>query len=249
MPPHDVAAFYRDNPRMVSSPFGGIDGYQGDLLQRVWRQLGIDPAGRRVLDVGCGRGFAGEVVRAAGGDYTGVDVVVPRGGFPLARGDAQALPFAREAFDLVCCFDAFEHFPDPAAAAREWARVLRPGGCIFLSAPNYGNIAGWVKQRQEASGAYARDTWAPFGRWQPQALEQMVTPAYVRRAFRAGGFTQFEAIGFAREVELGLCPWLDHPRTPERIRLRAQPLLRALGPAIVRVWPGASLHLFWRIAR
>lgn len=242
-----IRAFYEQNPRMVSSPFGGIDGIQQDLFRDVLERLGIALEGKRVLDVGCGRGFAGEVVRAAGGQYAGLDFVVSRAAPGLVQGDAHRLPFPNAAFDLVFCVDAFEHFPAPAGVTAEFRRVLRPGGAVFLSAPNYANIAGLVKRRLERTGAYRPDTWAPFGRWQPQEFEQCLTPRFVRNVFRAGGFTRFRAIGYGREVYLGLLPWLDHPRTPERIRLRAQPLLIRIGGPIAWFWPSSSLHLFWRI--
>jgi len=46
------------------------------------------------------------------------------------RADAEALPFAGGAFDLVTCRLAFHHFPHPQQALAEMARVLRPGGWL-----------------------------------------------------------------------------------------------------------------------
>ena len=43
-------------------------------------------------------------------------------------GDAAALPFADDAFDVVLCQHALPFFPDRAAVAREMHRVLKPGG-------------------------------------------------------------------------------------------------------------------------
>lgn len=246
---HDIQAFYRDNPRMVSSPFGGIDGIHEPLIAEVFARLGIELRGKRLLDVGCGRGFLIDWARREGADAYGLDFVVSRGGFPLAQGDAAALPFPDAAFDILCCVDASEHFPQPEAAAREFFRVLRPGGVFFLSAPNYGNIAGLVKRWCEATGAYAPHTWAPFGRWQPQELEQPLTLRSVRRLYAGAGFGDIAVMGYDKEAYLGLCPWIDHPRCPERIRYRLQDLFAALGPAITRACPGASLHGFWRMRR
>ena len=241
-----VAAFYRNNPRMISSPFGGIDGVDAALYRSVLDSLAIDFSGRRVLDVGCGRGFMGEMVRANGGDYFGVDLVAIGRGFPLATADAACLPFADGAFDAVCCVDAFEHFPCPAAAAREFRRVVRSDGFMFLSAPNYGNVAGLVKLCCEHFGPYRRNTWAPFGRWQPQEHESFVTATKIRRWFRNAGFSRIRRTGLGREVGLGLFPWTDHPRMPDAIRFRLQDLARLGGPTVAKIFPGASLHNFWR---
>lgn len=242
-----VAEFYRANPRMVSSPFGGVDGIRGDLLKEIWGRFGLDVYNRRVLDIGCGRGYTGEVVRELGGDYTGADFVVSRPGFRLAQSDAAALPFADSAFDVVLCLDAFEHFPDPNAAAREIRRVLKPGGSFFLSAPNYGNVAGLVKRVCEGMGWYAPKTWAPFGRWQPQELEQPLTAWLVSHTFRDAGFRRLQRLGHGAEVGLGLFPWIDHPRMPEAIQFRLQKLFASIGPAIAAIAPCASLHNFWRM--
>lgn len=53
-------------------------------------------------------------------------------------GDAQALPFADAGFDVVVSVFGAMYAPDPAAAAGEMRRVLRPGGRIAL--------AGWTAQ-------------------------------------------------------------------------------------------------------
>jgi len=137
--------------------------------------------------------------------------------------------------------------PEPEAVAAEFRRVLRPGGCVFLSAPNYANVAGVVKWLCEKWGAYEKETWAPFRNWQPQELERPLTGRCVVRTFRTAGFARFRRIGYGAEVSLGLFPWIEHRRMPERIKFRLQRLFAWAGPAVTRWWPGASLHSFWKI--
>lgn len=48
------------------------------------------------------------------------------------QGDGEHLPLPTAAFDLVTCRVALHHFPNQAAAIRDWARVLRPGGRLAL---------------------------------------------------------------------------------------------------------------------
>lgn len=240
-----IRRYYEDNPLMVSSPFGGVDGINRLLFDCVLRRLGIDLRGRSILDVGCGRGYVGDVVVSAGGNYTGVDIVPSRSGFRLAVASATALPFPAQAFDGLFCIDVFEHIPDAAAAAAEFRRVLRPGGFVFLSVPNYGNVAGLVKWACETFGGYEKRTWAPFRHWQPQEHESPLTRGGVERHFRGAGFRAAACLGHAPEVGLGLFPWIEHAKMPEAIMFWLQRLFARLGPAAVRVWPGSSLHLFW----
>ena len=92
-----------------------------------------------VLDVGCG---TGELLREVGLRFpetarTGLDLsanmlAVAReklgGAVELVQGDAERLPFADGRFEVLLCNDSFHHYPNPGAAAAEFARVLQPGG-------------------------------------------------------------------------------------------------------------------------
>lgn len=49
--------------------------------------------------------------------------------------DAAKLPFQASAFDLVIAQETLEHVADPFSAVAEMARILRPGGRLYLQAP------------------------------------------------------------------------------------------------------------------
>jgi len=99
---------------------------------------------KRVLDIGCGLGGKTLAYAQAGAHVVGVDIASKnvaqaacftraRGAnVGLAAGDAEHLPFRDGTFDLVIANDSFEHFGNPAAALADLARVLRPGGSVFL---------------------------------------------------------------------------------------------------------------------
>lgn len=246
-----IREFYEQHPEMVSSPFGGVTYYRFDLLESIWERLEFDvAAGAHILEVGCGRAFLRPWVARKGAHYTGVDLVCSKGiegePGPAALASAEVLPFADGQFHRLICIDSFEHFPHPAMAVEEFQRVLRPGGEVFLSSPNYGNVAGWVKWWMETWGGWEKDTWAPFGGWTPQAHEHALTLAKVRSLFRSAGFSDGRAMGFAEEIHLGLCPWAARPGFPEAILFRLQRCGQPLKHWTARNLPTLSLHQFWR---
>lgn len=104
------------------------------------RLLG-DVRGRRVLELGCGAAAAARWLATQGAEVVAMDLSAgmlrhaARGAassgvhVPLVQADALALPFAAEAFDIVCtAFGAIPFVADSAAVMREVFRVLRPGG-------------------------------------------------------------------------------------------------------------------------
>lgn len=103
---------------------------------REWslQALAVRP-GERALDVGSGTGSEVAALRALGADAVGVEpnpgmrsVSTTRHGDHFVAGEASALPFADASFDVVRCERVFQHLADPARAAAEIHRVLRPGG-------------------------------------------------------------------------------------------------------------------------
>ncbi|QCV89094.1 methyltransferase domain-containing protein [Acidipropionibacterium jensenii] len=101
----------------------------------------VDPGhGSAVLDVATGTGLVLRALARRCPDrelqLTGIDISpgmleVARRRLPRATltvGDAAALPFATDSFDLVTCVAALHLIPDVATMAEESARVLRSGG-------------------------------------------------------------------------------------------------------------------------
>ncbi|HVO76729.1 MAG TPA: class I SAM-dependent methyltransferase, partial [Candidatus Bathyarchaeia archaeon] len=90
----------------------------------------------------------------AGARVTGVDISSENISqcieFAHARGvealftaaDAERLPFAEGAFDVIIANDSLEHFANPGGALRELARVLKSGGSIFLFFTPWGSPLG-----------------------------------------------------------------------------------------------------------
>ena len=117
------------------------------LTGRLGEVLELRP-GQRVLDVAAGTGESAIfVAKRFGCEVCGVDFGADQVAKASERaaaaevaqlvrfeqGDAEQLPFQSKAFDAVLCECAFCTFPDKRAAAREFARVLKPGGRLGLS--------------------------------------------------------------------------------------------------------------------
>jgi arsenite methyltransferase len=117
------------------------------LTERLGELLELRP-GVRVLDVAAGKGESAIfLARRFGCEVAGIDfgrANVKEAGdrveaagvaklVHIRQGDAERLDFVDGSFDVVICECAFCTFPDKTAAAREFARILKPGGRVGLS--------------------------------------------------------------------------------------------------------------------
>ncbi|HEY1351297.1 MAG TPA: methyltransferase domain-containing protein [Ktedonobacteraceae bacterium] len=117
------------------------------LTEHLGALLALGP-GQRVLDVASGQGSSALVLaRRFGCQVLGIEYgaeAVLRASEEAAaagyahlvtfqQGDAECLPISDGAFDALICECAFCTFPNKAAAAAEFERVLKPGGRLGLS--------------------------------------------------------------------------------------------------------------------
>lgn len=114
----------------------------------TWLELDRDSA---FLDVACGSGGPTlRIMRNTGGRGHGIDI--HQEGIEAAQMQAaaqgladrahfeqmdasQPLSFADATFDGLICIDAINHLPERAKILAEWARVLKPGGCLVFTDP------------------------------------------------------------------------------------------------------------------
>lgn len=165
----------------MSSHFENLTFYLPDILSK------------KMLDVGSGRGSFLLEVKRRGGEVYGLeynsDYVAESRSRALSesldidvrQGIAECLPFVDEEFAFVNICEVIEHVENPVKLLTEVWRVLKPGGQVYLSAPNrfglrdqhfglyfinwlpraWANfVIGWFGRHKDYSGASGRQNLA-----------------------------------------------------------------------------------------
>jgi ubiquinone/menaquinone biosynthesis C-methylase UbiE len=185
--------------------------------------------GLQVLEIGVGLGTDHIQFARAGADLHGIDLTdrgvelvrrrlgLEKLNSDLRVADAEALPFADGAFDLVYSWGVLHHTPDTRRAIAEAVRVLRPGGRICVM-------------------VYSRHSWVSYGLWLRHGplsrrptrtiadvlyhhMESLGTKGYTKRELRS----MLTGIDHLRIVKVGT------PYDREYARLLALPSGRWLG--------------------
>ena len=103
--------------------------------------------GGRILDIGCGRGLALEVMRRDGWDVAGVEFsreaaacAAEQYGIHVVHGDPAEWGFPPESFDVITINHVLEHLEKPAHVLEECGRLLRKGGLLVCAVPDISSL-------------------------------------------------------------------------------------------------------------
>lgn len=179
--------------------FGPRHDYREALVLR--RLLPALP-GPEVLNAGAGAGSLTLRLVAAGLRVTSVDASpelcewtrarlgAQLAASPVLHGDLERLDLPDRAFDAAVCAEVLEHLDDDAAAARELARVLRPGGLLLVTVPANPDRYDWTdrwaghRRRYTVDGLRALLAGAGLRRVEVSGWGFPLTGLYHRQVYR-----------------------------------------------------------------
>jgi SAM-dependent methyltransferase len=191
------------------------------LEQRLMLDLVGDLTGARALDLGCGDGALVHAFAAQGATAVGVDpdpamLAAARkraaemnvsANFLEAR--AESLPFPDASFDAVSAMTVLCFVPDAKAAAREMARVLRPGGRLVLG--ELGRWSFWAATRR-LRGWLGSATWKAARFRDAGELRRLAEAAGLNVTAMRGAIF-YPPVGSLARVMAPIDPWLGRRTT------------------------------------
>lgn len=178
-----------------------------------------DLAGQQLLDDGCGTGWFSKLACERGAQVTSLDVgeqllaeVAKKCKSERVVGDALQLVFPDRTFAVVVSSEMIEHTVDPRRALAEMFRVLKPGGTLALTCPNWTwkwgiHVASVLKLRPYA-GYENFPGYAELGRWLGE-------------------------LGFRVERHYGFHPWPFQLRALHPLSRRVDRFGKLLGPLMI----------------
>lgn len=136
----------------------------------------------RMLDVGCGIGYFLEVAKAnrwevQGTEYTDEAIRICREkGLPVHQGVLQVENYEPSSFDVITSFEVIEHINNPKEEVSKFHSLLRKGGIVYVTTPNFRSL----------SRLLLREKWNVIA--YPEHLSYY-TQATLNRLFTEAGFS------------------------------------------------------------
>jgi 2-polyprenyl-3-methyl-5-hydroxy-6-metoxy-1,4-benzoquinol methylase len=100
-------------------------------------------ANSQILDIASGEGYGTHALALKPNDVIGIDIsqeavshAIKKYNLDFRVGNAESIPLPSNSMDAVVSYETIEHVPNPRDFINEVARVLKPGGKLFISTPN-----------------------------------------------------------------------------------------------------------------
>lgn len=100
----------------------------------------------KILDVGCGIGYFLEVAKERGWDVYGTEYtdeaiqICSSKGINMQKGILSSRNYQNEEFDIITSFEVIEHINNPIDELTNFYKVLRKGGLVYLTTPNFNSL-------------------------------------------------------------------------------------------------------------
>jgi ubiquinone/menaquinone biosynthesis C-methylase UbiE len=178
----------------------------------------VSPRGGDMLEVAPGPGYLA-IEMAKGGAYrvTGLDVsqtmvelahrnaAAASVAVDFRQGNASAMPFADESFDLLACSAAFKNFSEPHRALEEMYRVLRPGGTALVLDLRKDVTMAEIRKYFQSIRLGTVERWMTLAAFRFMLLRRAYTPAQLEAMLTDIPFRRKEI----RRVDVGVELWLQ----------------------------------------
>lgn len=163
--------------------------WQQEILRRFLSRVGVENS-FAVADVGSGIGNNIKTISEFTGHITAIDIspaaldILKKtyfglvGDLSVISADATALPFQEKMFDVVILTEILEHCENPERVLSECVRILKNGGSLIVSTPNYLNPAGLWKKIWDST--HQHSTWDAWGNHK-DGVENFFTPIKLKR--------------------------------------------------------------------
>ncbi len=136
----------------------------------------------RLIDVGCGIGYFLEVAKRRGWEVYGTEFteeavkICEAKGASMQLGPLNAANYEPESFDVICSFEVIEHINNPLEELSSFNSILRKGGLVYCTTPNFNAI-----ERHQLKADWNVLTY-------PEHLSYY-TPSTLKRVFKEAGFS------------------------------------------------------------
>lgn len=113
---------------------------------KVLKLLESYGGGKKVLDVGCGNGSFVDAAMEQGYNIKGIELsqtavdIAQAFNLPVQNVDFFSSEIEASSFDVLTMFEVIEHLPEPVRFLKRAEQVVKPGGLIYLTTPNFKSL-------------------------------------------------------------------------------------------------------------